>query len=342
MTKPGLIWLREQEVVQLVTLNDAIDALENILALEGDGRALNAPKALATWGKANSLHALSSAMTDARYCGTKTWVNTPMGAVAVYALFDGIAGSLLAVMEANALGSLRTAAASGVATRWMADPAASDFAIVGSGRQALLQVAAVAVVRPLRRVRVFSPTRDNQLRFAATLRDRFDMPVETPDTLEGTLDGAEIATVVTRARTPFLHASMLPGHAHVNAVGAILPGNAELHADILEHAGTVTVDNLANVRLASREFIDFYGPANTWGTVETLGARIAAGRRHHPSDGLTVFKSVGMGLADLAVASRAYEAAQAAGLGTPIERPTPAVPSWRVHEAAAADDMKVA
>lgn len=342
MTKPGLLWLREQDVVQLVTLNDAIDALETILAMEGDGQALNAPKALATWGKANSLHALASAMTDARYCGTKTWVNTPMGAVAIYALFDGIAGSLLATMEANALGALRTAAASGVATRWMAGPAASDFTIIGSGRQALLQVAAVAVVRPLRRVRVFSPTRDNQLQFATTLRAHFDMPIETPATLDEALAGAEIATVVTRARTPFLHAAMLPKHAHLNAVGAILPGNAELHPDVLERAAIVTVDNLANVKLASREFMDFYGPANAWDRVETLGARIAAGRQHQSLDGLTVFKSVGMGLADLAVASRAYEAAVAAGLGTPIDRATPATPSWRVHEGVATVDKKVA
>ena len=342
MTKPGLLWLREQDVVDLVTLNDAIDALEAVLALEGEGRALNAPKALATWGKANSLHALASAMTDAPYCGTKTWVNTPAGAVAIYALFDGVAGSLLAMIEANALGSLRTAAASGVATRWMADPAASDFAIVGTGRQALLQVAAVAVVRPLRRVRVFSPTRDNQLQFAARLRTRFDMPVEAPATLEEALAGADIATVVTRARAPFLHAGMFPGHAHLNAVGAILPGNAELYPDVLERAGVVTVDNLANVKLASREFMDFYGPSESWDRVETLGARIAAGRRHKASDGLTLFKSVGMGLADLALASRAYEAARAAGVGMPIERPAPATPRWQTHDAVAAANKKVA
>jgi ornithine cyclodeaminase/alanine dehydrogenase-like protein (mu-crystallin family) len=342
MTKPGLLWLREQDVVELVTLNDAIDALENVLALEGEGRALNVPKALATWGKANSLHALASAMTDAPYCGTKTWVNTPAGAVAIYALFDGIAGSLLAVIEANALGSLRTAAASGVATRWMADPAASEFAIVGSGRQALLQVAAIAAVRPLRRIRVFSPTRDNQLRFATRLRGRFDMPVETPATLEETLAGAEITTVVTRARAPFLHADMLPDRAHLNAVGAILPGNAELYPDVLERAGAVVVDNLANVKLASRELMDFYGPGESWDKVEALGARIAAGRRHMASDRLTVFKSVGMGLADLALASRAYEAAQAAGLGMPIERATPATPTWRVHGAVATTSEKVA
>lgn len=262
MTKPGLLWLREQDVVQLVSLNEAIDALEAILALEGDGRALNVPKALATWGQASSLHALASAMTDAPYCGTKTWVNTPAGAVAIYALFDGIAGSLLAMIEANALGSLRTAAASGVATRWMADPAASDLAIVGTGRQALLQVAAVSVVRPLRRIRVFSPTRDNQLQFATRLRTRFDLSIEAPETLENTVKGADVITVVTRARVPFLHAAMLPKHAHVNAVGAILPGNAELHADVLEQAGAVTVDNLPSVKLASREFMDFYGPSS--------------------------------------------------------------------------------
>ena len=110
---PGALWLREQDVVDLVSLNDAIDALEHVVALEGEGRAVNAPKAMATWGGTASLHALASAMTDAApYCGTKTWINTPRGAVAIYALFDGEAGTLLAMIEANALGSLRTAASS--------------------------------------------------------------------------------------------------------------------------------------------------------------------------------------------------------------------------------------
>lgn len=342
MSTPSLLWLRERDVVNLVTLNDAIDALESVLAQEGEGQALNAPKALVTWGKANSLHALASVLTEARYCGTKTWVNTPAGAVAIYALFDGIAGSLLAVIEANALGSLRTAATSGVATRWMADPAAADFAIVGTGRQALLQVAAVAVVRPLQRIRVFSPTRENQLRFATQLRARFDLPVEAPATLEGTLADAEIATVITRARTPFLQAAMLPARAHLNAVGAILPANAELEADVLEQASTVAVDNLANVKLASREFMDFYGPSQSWDRVGTLGTRIAAGRRHAAKDGLTVFKSVGMGLADLAVAGQVYEAAQRAGMGMEIDYPVPAPARWLVHEQTAPQGKKIA
>ena len=346
MTEPqqGAIWLQEQDVVDLVSLNDAIDAFEQVVVLEGESRAVNVPKAMAVWGGAASLHALASAMTDAApYCGTKTWINTPRGAVAIYVLFDGEAGTLLAMIEANALGALRTAAASGLATQWMADPDADDFAIIGTGRQALLQVAAVAVVRPIRRIRVFSPTREHQLRFASAIGARFDVRVEAPSRLADAVDGAPVVTAVTRAKAPFLGAALLAPGAHLNAVGAILPANAELLPDILERADAVVVDNLPNVKLASREFIDFYGaPSHSWDAVETLGSRIAAGRTRASTERLTVFKSVGMGLADLAVASRAFEAAKRHGRGTAIASPTPAVPRWKVHARTAGRSKQIA
>lgn len=347
-SRPDILWLRERDVVELVSLNDAMDALEQVLVLEGEGHAVNAPKALATWDGAASLHALASAVTSAaagggRYCGTKTWINTPRGAVAIYALFDGEAGTLLATMEANAMGALRTAASSGLATRWMADPEADDLAIVGTGRQALLQVAAVAVARPLRRIRVFSPTREHQLRFATEVGSRFEARVEAPASLEDAVRDAPVVTVVTRAKVPFLGAASLSPGTHLNAVGAILPANAELLPDVLEQADAVVVDNLPNVKLASREFIDFYGhPSRSWDAVETLGHRIAAGRTRASTDRLTVFKSVGMGLADLAVAGRAFEAAKRTGVGAVIAAPVPAVPRWKVHAASVRQSKQVA
>ena len=346
--RPDILWLRERDVVELVSLNDAMDALEQVLVLEVEGHAVNAPKALAAWEGNASLHALASATTYSpaggpRYGGTKTWINTPRGATAVYALFDGEAGTLLAMMEANAMGALRTAASSGLATRWMADAAADELAIIGTGRQALLQVAAVAVARSLKRVRVFSPTREHQVRFVTEISARFETRVAAPDSLEETVRDAPVVTVVTRAKVPFLGADLLSAGAHLNAVGAILPANAELLPDVLERANAVVVDNLANVQLTSREFIDFYGqPARSWGGVETLGRRIADGRGRTAGDRLTVFKSVGMGLADLAVASRAYEAAKRTGAGTVIASPVPAAPRWRVHPGAVSRDKQVA
>ena len=112
-----VIWLTEQDVVSLVTLDDAIVALERGVAAED---AFNLPKALGGYDDGSSMHALASAAPALGYAGFKTWVHTKRGATAIYELFDSRDGSLRAVIEAGALGQLRTAAMTGLGTRWQA------------------------------------------------------------------------------------------------------------------------------------------------------------------------------------------------------------------------------
>lgn len=332
----SILWLREQDVVEAVTLNCAIRSLEAVLKKEGEGNAKNLPKVFATLPGNASLHALCSALTDGRYCGTKTWINSPMGAIALYALFDSVSGRALAVLEANALGSLRTAGMSGLATKWLAAADVDDFAIVGAGKQALLQVAAVTVVRPIRRIRVYSRDADKQRGFAELLRREFDVEVTTPRSIAQTLAAAPIVTFVTRATEAFVDAAMLAHGAHVNAVGAILPHQVEFDASVFARASAIVVDNIINVQNSSREFSQHFGPAgSTWDRVETLGKRIMSGSVRPESADLTLFKSVGMGLADLAVAIFAYEAAQERGLGNPIAYPVRSVPRWETFASSA-------
>jgi len=326
MTRP-LIWLTEQDVVGLVTLDDAIAALERAVAAEG---AFNVPKALGGYDDGSSMHSLGSAAPALGYAGFKTWIHTKRGATAVYALFDSRHGSVLAMLEAGALGQLRTAAMTGLGTRWQAPEGADEMALVGTGYQALTQVAAVNAVRPLRRVRVWSPTPEKRRAFVETLRRRFATEVVEAATLEAATEGAPIVTVVTRARDPFLSAAMLARGAHLNAVGAILPANAEILPDVFERAGSIVVDDLVNTQKASREFIDRFGGERGWSAVRSIGEVIRSGRPARPEGGdLSLFKSVGMGLSDLAVAMMAYERARERGLGREIPAPTRASPTWK-------------
>ncbi len=259
MSDQPLIWITEAEVVELVDLEEAIEALERGLAMEGAGAAKNVAKALGTWGDGSSMHSLGSMFPEAGYVGFKSWANTKRGATAIYSLFDANNGALLAMIEAGALGQLRTSAISGVATRWLAQPDAGDMALIGTGAQSITQIAAVAAVRSLRRLRVFSPTEQKRRDFVARARAVFSFPVEESASVEAAVADADIVTLVTRAREPFLNASHLARGTHLNAVGAILPQNAEFTQDVFGRAGPVVVDHLPNVQLASREFIDHYG-----------------------------------------------------------------------------------
>src|SRR5438477_588862 len=121
---------------------------------EAAGAAANMTKTLLQYGKAN-LHAIGGKLGN--LVGTKSWVHTEGGTCPLLLLWDAADGSLVAVIEAFALGNLRTGGISGVATDWMAAPEARSFAIIGTGKQSLSQVGAVLAVRPIEELRVFSP-----------------------------------------------------------------------------------------------------------------------------------------------------------------------------------------
>jgi ornithine cyclodeaminase len=329
----GLIWITEQDVVSLVTLDDAIVALER---MAGDASSFNLPKALGSFDDGSSMHALGSAAPGLGFAGFKAWVHTKRGATAVYALFDSHRGAVRAMIEAGALGQLRTSAMTGLGTRWLSAPGVDEMGLIGTGFQSLTQVAAVNAVRPLKRVRIYSPTADKRRAFVELLRRRFDIEITEAQTASEATADAPIVTVVTRAREPFLSASMLARGAHLNAVGAILPTHAEFHQDVFDRVGSIAVDDLTNVQKTSREFMERFGSGRGWDAVRPIGEIIRSGQPARPVGGdLSLFKSVGMGLSDLAVAMMAYQRALDNGVGRSIPAAHRAMPTWKGDRGAA-------
>lgn len=323
------LWLTEQDVLDLVDLNLSIDALREALVLEAQGQAMNVDKALGIWER-SSMHCLGSMMPERGYMGFKTWVNTPAGGAATYSLFDSRTAQLLAVMEAASLGQSRTAAISGLATDALSDRAADDMALIGTGAQAITQAAAVAVVRPLRRLRVYSPTPEKRAAFVARAAREFECEVIDAASVEEAVRDAPIITLITRASQPFLQSAMVARGAHLNAAGAILPGNAEFAADLFGRADLVVVDSLGNAMKGSQELMDNYGrPPGDWSQVHTLGQVLAGGLARPQEWDVTIFKPMGMGLSDLAVAVLAYERARAEGRGVAMPQPRRGSPKWR-------------
>jgi ornithine cyclodeaminase/alanine dehydrogenase-like protein (mu-crystallin family) len=336
MSDAPIVWITGSDVSELVSLEDAIEALEEGLALEGTGDAKNVTKTIGMWGDGNSMHALGSMFPAAGYVGFKTWANTKHGAGAIFELFDAETGALLAVIEAGLLGQLRTSGISGLATRWMAKPDASEMALIGTGRSALMQVVAIAAVRPLKRLRVYSPTEEHRKAFAANAASLFAFDVVEAPTLRDATRGAEIVTIMTRAREPFFSASDLDRGSHLNAVGAILPKFAEFHQDVFDRASMVVVDHIPNAKVASREFREHYdGGHGSWDAVKELSAVIASKTTRPPDADVTLFKALGMGISDLSVAKMVYERARAKGIGLEIPKPKRVQARWRSGRKAA-------
>jgi ornithine cyclodeaminase len=242
------------------------------------------------WGEGHTLHAIGG--VDGDLVGTKTWAHTAGGANPLLILWDSETGERRAVIEAFLLGQLRTAAMSGVATRLLADPTTTTVAVIGTGKQAGPQVDALRAVLAVREMRVFSPDAAHRKAFAER------MGGSACDSVEAAVDGAGVITTATRATAPFLEASMVAAGAHVNAIGAITPERAELAADLVDRALLVT-DSVESAMRLAREVADR--------DLRPLSALLADGTR--PEADVTVFKAMGVGLADVALGRAILEGA---------------------------------
>lgn len=327
------IWITEAEVVSLVGLDDAIGALESTLAMEARGEAENMVKTHLTFAGHDTLHAVGGAVTGAGLVGTKTWAHTTGGAAPLLILFDAENGSCRAVIEAFALGQMRTGAISGVATKWLAAPDADEMAVIGTGRQAVTQVAAVAAVRNLKRLRVHSPTPEHREKFGERMRGEFGFEVTVHATVEDAVRDAPIVTTVTLARAPFLTAVMVAPGTHINAVGAIVPERIEFTADIFPRCAVVACDSVPGVRNLSAEYRGYYGEdESAWQQVQPISAVVAAGSGRPAGADLTLFKAMGMGLSDLAMGKEILDRASRAGVGTPLPSRERAQPRLQAAE----------
>ena len=265
MTDP--LWITEADVVSVLSLPDAIDALKSCLELEAAGTARNMPKTHQIWGGHHTLHAIGAVVEGAQIVGTKTWAHTAGGATPLVTLWSSETGRLEAIIEAFALGQMRTGGISGVATDRLARSDADELAIIGTGKQAMTQVAAVAAVRKLKRIRVFSPTAENRREFVKRIERLFPRTrlVEAVSVADAVAD-APIVTLVTRARTPILSAAMLARGAHLNAVGAITPEREEFTQDVFDRASLIAVDMVESVKGLSAEFRKRFGEGD-WSMV---------------------------------------------------------------------------
>lgn len=328
------LWISEAEVVSMMDIAGAIDALEQGLMAEARNEAQNMIKTHVEWDGGSTLHAIGAVFPVAGFCGTKVWSHTKNGATPMLVLFDSNDGSLKAIIEAFALGQMRTAAACGVATRWLAEPTSEEFAMIGTGKQAISQVAAILAVRPIRRIRVFSPDEGRRNRFVERLRSEFELETVAASSVREAVEGASIITLATRAKDPILSADMVERGAHINSVGAIVPSRAEVTSDVLSRSSRIVTDSVPQARKLSRELIDFLGSDDArWKMVQPLSTIVSERFPRSEADDLTLFKSLGVGISDLSLGIQLYRDAVSSQRGYKFSHPQRVGPRLRTNQA---------
>jgi ornithine cyclodeaminase/alanine dehydrogenase-like protein (mu-crystallin family) len=236
-------------------------------------------------------------------------------------LFDGEHGLLRAIVDATAITAIRTAAVSGVATRLLARPDAGDLALIGAGTQATTHLAAMRQVRSLRRVRVFSLPLEGARQFAERESKRHGLPVEVMATPQEAVAGADLICTVSTSPEPVVKGEWLAPGVHINAVGAFTPTTRELDTAAVVKS-RLYVDRRESTLHEAGEFLipkreGVIDDGHIVGEVGEVLLGSAPGRRS-PQE-ITLFKSLGLAVEDLAAADHVYKKAKATGAGVWVE-----------------------
>ncbi|MDR7482627.1 MAG: ornithine cyclodeaminase family protein [Armatimonadota bacterium] len=312
-------WLQEADVERLLAIDDVIAAVEQGFRWLGEGAAVNQPRTRAITPQ-GVLHVMHAAVPPLGVAGVKAYATTPRGARFVALLYRLDDGELLLMTEADRLGQLRTGAASGVATKFLARPDAGALGVIGSGWQARSQVQAVARVRPVALVKVYSRTPERRHAFAEEIVAALGVEAVAVESAQEAVAGVDVIVTITSARDPVLGGAWLSPGVHINAAGANAATRAELDAEAVRRSQLIAVDALDQARVECGDLLAAERAGDpVWSRVVELGA-IVAGRapgRARP-DQITLFESQGIAMEDVVALELLYRRAVAAGAGQEI------------------------
>lgn len=312
------LFLNEQEVVQLLPMDECIDALERAFAHAAAGQVDNRARSRIRM-PGGFFHFMAAADGGQGVFGYKAYPSFagPGGSRMLVMLYDYQTGEMLACVEAGRLGQIRTGAASGLASRYMSREDAATVAVIGSGFQARTQLEAVCNVRPIAEARVFSRRQERREDFARRSTERLGVEVRAAGSARECVEGADIVITITSAREPVAQGEWLAPGAHVNAAG----GNHWLRREIDEEAvlrsEVIVVDDLEQAKIECGDLIlpEARGSFR-WDMAHEL-RNVVSGRAHGrlTAEGVTLFESMGVALEDIAAAELVYRKAKEQGIG---------------------------
>lgn len=313
------IYLTEDDVSWLLDMDDAIECVEESFRQWACGKADNQPRRR-TSASGAMLHVLSAAADYLGYVGYKSYVTTRNGARFHFMLSEIKTGQPVALIEANLMGQMRTGAATGVATKYMARHDASAVGCFGTGFQARSQLKAVCCVRRIERIHVYGRNDERRRAFADEMAELCGVPTVAVHNPEEAVADKDIVICATTSKSPLFDGHILSEGTHVNAVGSNYLTKAEIDVTTIRRADHIVCDSLDACRIEAGDFVPALEDGSLdWSRVHELSDIVVDREtaRALPED-ITLFKSVGLGLEDLAVAVRILERAREEGVGRPL------------------------
>ena len=313
--------LRDDEIRQALTMADAVGAIEEACREQAAGTAIAVERRV-MWLPNGWMRLMPGALVASGVMGYKALHRIGNSVRYAVHLFDCASGEAIAILDGWYVTAVRTGAAAGVAAKHLAPPAATSLGVIGSGAEARTQVEAVAAVRGLRSGKVYSRDPGRRERFAREMTERLGVAFQAVDQPEKAIDGAEIlvAATNTAGTGPALFGRWLHKGLHVNSIGSTLKDQREIDPAVWTFADRIVIDSRHVLEESGDGIAAREANALDEGKVAELHD-VVAGTRPGRTDATqtTLYKSVGLGLHDVAVAFRIFRQARARGLGRDID-----------------------
>ena len=309
--------LSESEVKSILTMPLALEAVENSFQRLADGSALLHSRARLHIPGKSYLHYMAAADATSGYMGLKIYTSSKDGLRFLILLFSVESGDLVAQIEADYVGQMRTGAASGVATKFLARANAKTVGIIGTGLQARTQLEAISHARKIEIVRAFSRDPQRRETFASEMSTMLKIPVVAVATAEQAVRDLDIVVTSTTSTNPVVEGRWLTPGTHINAIGANFPQKHELDAEAIRRCDVITADSREQSKLESGDLIQMYGDDQRRWTNVINFAEVVSGKTPGRTNDqqITLFKSNGIAIEDIVVAGRIYEIAKEKRMG---------------------------
>lgn len=313
------LFLNETDVGALLTMPLALAAVEEAHRELALGLAVDIPRQRTRLPQ-TALHILQGALPAHDAIGYKAYTSNRSGVRFLIHVFSASSGALRVVLAADRLGMMRTGAASGVATRWLARPDAETLGVFGAGWQAEGHIEAIAAVRPLRLVKVFARHAERLAAFCAKMSERLQIAVVAAGSPEETVRGSDIVGTVTTSAVPLFDAQWLAPGTHINAAGSNSLIRRELGEDVLKACHAIVVDSVDSALKEAGDLLPWLEKGRLAERALIELGEVIVGR--HPgrtsTDEITLFESQGMAIQDIALAVRLETLARERGLGVEL------------------------
>jgi len=298
----------------------ALELIERVHREYSTGNAIDVPRERTRQPKA-ALQILQGAVPSANVMGYKAYTSSKERVRFLVFAFDAERGVLDAVVEADRLGMMRTGAAGGVAAKWLSRPESRIAGIFGSGWQAEGQLEALAHVRKLERVKVYSRTAEKVARFCAAMSKKLSLDVVPAKSPEEAVRASDIVVTITTSATPVFDGEWLAEGTHVNAAGSNSLLRREIDETTVRRADPVVVDSRPSAIKEAGDLLPALEKGRLHaGALTELGEVIAGMRPGRTSAAqVTLFESQGMAMQDLIIASDLAKRARAQGVGSELD-----------------------